>query len=77
MQCIYGLNSYLKCSFKSIFEKKHRTFSWRYMKRLPECLYLKKLSLPLKISSCTPESLEILLNLTEFNENIENALASA
>ena len=25
--CIYGLNSRLKCSFKSVLEKKHQTFS--------------------------------------------------
>ena len=27
--CIYGLNSHLKCSFKSILERKHQNYSLR------------------------------------------------
>ena len=57
--CNYGLNSHLKCSFKSILEKKHHDVSPKYfnagsffsmsdMKLWSKCFYSKKPLLPPK-----------------------------
>ena len=62
---IYGLNSHLKCSFKSILENKTPkcfpagpSFGVSYMERLSKCPYLKK---PQIIPSCAPELLLVEL----------------
>ena len=59
--CIYGLNSHLKCSFKSILDKKHQFFfrvglfyCMSSMKHFSNCPYSKKLPLPRKIPDCSP-----------------------
>ena len=59
--CIYGLNSHLKCCFKSILEKRHQfffpagpSFCVSYMKRLSKCPYYKEPPLSRKIPGYAP-----------------------
>ena len=78
--CIYGLNSHLKSSLKSILEKKYEHFSlWSPLcvcrrsnclsKCLSNCLYSKKPVLLRKFRSCAPVTL--ILNFhPKFHHNI-------
>ena len=57
--CVYNLKSHLKCSFKSILEKKHQNFFrvvffMSYMKRLLKCPFSKKPPMPRKNPGCAP-----------------------
>ena len=74
--CTCGLNCHLKCSFKSILEKKPENFSlWNpffkmsYMKCLLKCPYSKKRVLPRKIPGCVFTTL-ILIFHPNFHPNI-------
>ena len=49
--CIYGLHSNLKCSFKSILEKKHKNFSLRSL--LLYDVYEVFIQVPLFQESCS------------------------
>ena len=72
--CICVLNYYLKCSFKSISEKKDQNFpltrpSFLYTKRLSKCPYPKKPPLPWIIPGCAPG---FPVNMRRFSKQLFN-----